>query len=130
MAFSKELSGALLEHFFGKAVYTPIPLFIGLSTTTGSVASNEVTGGGYARLATAAADWSTADISGNATISNLTTLTFPTATASWGTIKEAVLYDAATGGNILARADAASDKSIAVDDVILLLPGKVSFILF
>ena len=130
MAFSKETAGALLEHFFGKSVYTPPTIYVGLSTTTGSSTSSEVTGSGYARVSTTAADWSVMDITGNATIQNTSTLQFPTATGSWGTVQEAVLYDALTGGNLLARADANGDKSITTDDVIIILPNKLSFILF
>ena len=130
MAFTKTIAAALLEHFFGKSVYSPINLYIGLSSTTGSVNISEIVGGGYVRLPTTSADWSMADISGNATITNAVSLTFPTATASWGAVKEVVLFDTLTGGTPLARADAASDKTVAVDDVLLLLPGKLSFILF
>lgn len=69
-------------------------------TGTGAV---EVSGGAYARLATAAADWSAPSTTTDpTTISNAAALAFPTASADWGTVVAFGLYDAASAGNLLA----------------------------
>jgi hypothetical protein len=56
----------------------------------------------YARVASAAADWNTASGSAPSQISNANTLTFPTATADWGSIIAFGIYDASSTGNLLA----------------------------
>ncbi|RLA76313.1 MAG: hypothetical protein DRG30_03125 [Epsilonproteobacteria bacterium] len=133
MAFTKLTAGNLLNHFFGKTVYTPVTLYLGLSTTTGGDNISEISSGiGYDRIATSEADWAAADITGNATVRNISTFNFTQATGNWGTIREAVLFDSPTigTGNALARADASSDKIISTDDIVIILPDKLSFILF
>jgi len=67
---------------------------------TGAV---EVSGGSYARVATASATWNAASTGADpTTISNAATITFATATASWGNVVAFGLYDALTSGNLLA----------------------------
>lgn len=64
----------------------------------------EVTGGSYARVAIPSTGWSAiTGATGNTPgqISNTNPVTFPTATAGWGTITAIGLYDASTSGNLL-----------------------------
>jgi len=130
MAFQVALTGAILDHIFGKATYTPpTTLYVGLSTTTGGDSISEVTGAGYERMPMLTADWNSADIAGNAFTTNAVTITFPAATANWGTVKEAILCDALTDGECLGRADAAIDKAISSGDVVIILAEKLKFIL-
>jgi len=130
MGFQKALTGDLLDHIFGKTVYTPpATLYIGLSKSTGSSSIDEVVGGDYERQPMVAADWALADRTGNAFTVNTATITFPSATADWGLIKEAVLWDTLTGGNALGRADSAVDKTISTGDVVIIMPDKLKFIL-
>src|SRR5262245_41287462 len=61
-------------------------LWIGLSSTTPTEAAGNFTepsGGSYARVSTAAADWAAASGTAPATKATSTTKTFPTATADW-----------------------------------------------
>lgn len=88
----------------------PATTYVGLFTaapTTDASASytgTEVTGGAYARVAiTSSSGWSA--LSGGSTtpaqISNSGSITFPTPTASWGTVLAIGIFDAATTGNML-----------------------------
>ena len=104
--FTDRTSQGILGHITGKAALFTMPTaYVALFTAVGSDAGSgftEVSGGAYARVATAAGDWNSATGSAPSSISNLNALTFPTATADWGTIIAFGLYDASTAGNLLA----------------------------
>src|ERR1700747_1140826 len=104
--FTDRVSQGILNHIVGKtAIFTLPTVYVALFTAVGSDAGSgftEVSGGAYARVATAAADWNAATGSAPSSISNANTLTFPTATANWGNIIAFGLYDAPTAGNLLA----------------------------
>lgn len=73
--------------------------YVGLvtSTPTDTNPGTEVSGGGYARQA-----WIPSYTQGNPTkAENSAAIEFPVATANWGTVTYAVVFDAATGGNYL-----------------------------
>jgi hypothetical protein len=103
--FTDRVSQGILNHITGKTGLFALPTaYVALFTAVGTDAGagfTEVAGGSYARHATAAADWNSASGSAPSIISNANTLTFPTATADWGTVVAFGLYDAATGGNLL-----------------------------
>jgi len=77
----------VLDHIFTDPTWTPAAtLYLGLSSTTPTEAGGNITepsGGSYARLANAAADWSAASGTAPATKVNTTTFNFVTATADW-----------------------------------------------
>ena len=103
MSFSDYWEAALLNHAFGKGNYTPpVHIYVGLSKADplddGSGLFEPV-GGDYARVETDPADW-TAWAAG--LIANATDITFPVATGDWGTITHGCLFNAASGGNLLA----------------------------
>jgi len=104
--FTDRVSQGILGHITGKsAIFTMPTCYLALFTGVGNDAGTgftEVTGGAYARVSTAATDWNSASGSAPSTISNLNTLTFPTATANWGSVIAFGLYDASTAGNLLA----------------------------
>jgi len=89
-------------------------VYVGLFTTAptsdaGVTGAVEVTGGAYARVATSGATWATPTASSGSEpavtagfTTNAATITFPTSTASWGTVVAFGLFDASTGGNLLA----------------------------
>lgn len=115
-SFSDFLENELLDHVFGGAAYSaPATLYVGLYTVapTDSGGGTEVTGGSYARVSVTANSTNFPASSGGA-IANGTTITFPTATANWGTVVAFGIFDAASAGNLLAWADLAANK--AVDD--------------
>jgi hypothetical protein len=104
--FSDHTAQGILNHITGKsAIFTEptayVALFTGVGTDAGS-GFTEVSGSGYTRATTAAADWNSATGTGPSTISNANAITFPTSSGSWGTIIAFGLYDAPSGGNLLA----------------------------
>jgi hypothetical protein len=96
---------ALLEWLTGKTAMPSKPTsYVALFTVVGTDAGTgftEVSGGSYARVATAGSDWNAASGTAPSTISNANTITFPAATADWGTIIAWGLYDASSSGNLL-----------------------------
>ncbi len=104
MSFSDYWESKILDHIFGKAAYTaPTHIYVAASLAdpgdsgTGLV---EPPGGNYARVETDPADWTAAT---DGQIENTAAFVFPTPTADWGVITHVALFDAATGGNFLAR---------------------------
>lgn len=102
MSFSNFWENENLDHLFGKGVYTPpTNIFVGLSTANpqddGSGLAEPAAG--YARVQTSPSDWT---VAANGSLTNANTITFPTSTGSWGTINYVALFDAASGGNMLA----------------------------
>jgi hypothetical protein len=105
--FARRTAEGILEHITGQAaIFAEPTAYVALFTTaptddTGTSAV-EASGGSYARVSTAAADWNAASTTTDpTTISNANAITFATATAAWGTVVAWGLYDAATAGNLL-----------------------------
>lgn len=124
MSFTNYLEDKVLEHVFGGNAYTaPSTLYIGLFTAAPSDTGGgtEVSGGSYARKS------ATFTVSGtNPTqASNSADIDFPTATASWGTVTHIGVYDALTGGNLLAYASATTSKTITSGDVLRISTGDL-----
>jgi hypothetical protein len=94
-----------LAYITGKTAMPTLPTaYIALFTAVGSDAGTgftEVSGGAYARVATSGATWAAPSGSAPSSISNAAAITFPQATANWGTVIAFGLYDAPTGGNLL-----------------------------
>lgn len=103
--FTDRVAQGILNHIVGKTALFGLPTaYVALFTATGTDAGSgfsEPSGGAYARVATAAADWNAASGSAPSQISNANPVNFPTATANWGNIIGFGLYDAATAGNLL-----------------------------
>jgi hypothetical protein len=97
---SNYLENALLRHLFGLASYTPPTIYLGLFTAAPDDAGGgtEVAGNGYARR-----PFGTASVAGTAPTeaTNADLIEFAAATAAWGAITHAGLFDAATAGNLL-----------------------------
>jgi len=119
VSFSNYLENKVLDHVFGGVAYTaPATLYVGLFTSspgeTGS--GTEVSGGSYARQTIAFT------VTGSQA-SNTAAVEFPTATASWGTITFAAIYDALSGGNLLAYGALTTSKTIDSGDVFRIPTG-------
>ena len=67
-------------------------------------------------------------VSGN-TASNNAAIEFPTATASYGTVSHVGVYDASTGGNLIAYAALSAAKAIDTGDVLRLPLGELDITL-
>lgn len=128
MSFSDYAEGAVLDHVFGLATMTQPTLYIAVSTAdptdTGSGAAEPV-GNGYARIATAPADWSR---TGNVVV-NANQLAFPEATGSWGTLTNFAVYDAAIGGNMVFHGALTTAKAIAANETLRFPAGNLTFTL-
>jgi hypothetical protein len=125
MSFSNYLETKVLAHTFSNTAYTsPTTVYVGLFTSSPSEdgSGTEVSGGSYARQ------------SGSFTTTNNTATTsvaieFPTATDSWGTITHIGIYDASSGGNLLAYAALTASKAIASGDVFRIPTGDIDITL-
>jgi hypothetical protein len=104
--FTDRTSQGILNHLVGKsALFTMPTAYVGLFTAVGVDAGTgftEVSGGSYARAATAAADWNAASGSAPSQISNANIVAYSAATANWGSIIAVGLFDAVSAGNLLA----------------------------
>lgn len=96
----------VLELLTGKTAFTTPTVWVALFSTaptaddgTGAV---ELSGNGYARVATSGANWNAASGTHPSTISNSADITFPAATADWAAHVAWGLYDASSAGNLLA----------------------------
>ena len=130
--FTDFLEASLLDHTFRSTSFTvPTDLYIGLSTTTISDDGSGITepsGNGYTRVQYNAG-------TGNYTrtgnvVSNVNDITFPAASgASWGTITDVFISDAATGSvNILCYTSITS-KTINDGDVAKISTGNLTITL-
>lgn len=106
--FVDTIEQAILNHVFTDPAWTPAAtLYIGLSSTTPTEAAGNFTEpstGSYARVSTAAADWSAATGTAPATKTNTAVKTFPTATADWSSganMTHFGIFDASTAGNLI-----------------------------
>lgn len=110
----------MLDVRFGAVASTaPATYYVALSTTAPTNTGTNVTepsGGGYARVAVVnnATNFPAA---ASRAKSNGTVVTFPTATASWGTITHFALYDAATAGTMRAWGALTTSQAVASDAI-------------
>ena len=125
MSFSNYLENKLLLHTFGATAYTaPTTLYLAIHTTNPAEdnTGTEVSGSAYARQ-TVAFTVTTS------TASNTVAVEFPTATGSWGTLTHVGVYDALTGGNLLAYAALTTSKIIGTNDVFRVPAGDLDITL-
>jgi hypothetical protein len=127
--FTDFLAEELIDHCFRATAYSaPATVYVGLHTTadpgkSGSDA-NEVSGGAYARTAV------TFDApAGSPRASDNQLVTFPTATASWGTVAWVALHDAATVGNQMANDAVTTSKLVDTDDTAEFAAGDLTITL-
>jgi len=103
---STYLSHALLNHIFrGSAYSAPANVYVALGPTgafteAGAISEFSTAVGSYARVGVATDNDEWDAVSSGAT-ANTNAITFPTATADWGTAVMFALFDASTSGNLL-----------------------------
>ena len=122
-AMSNYLELKMLDHFLGtSSTSAPSNVFLSLWTSdpTDAGSGTELSGDAYARQ-----DINFAAASGGAAASNAT-VTFPTATGSWGTITHIGIHDAATSGNLLYHSALSASKAIASGDVFQVASGAIT----
>jgi hypothetical protein len=116
----QSVENALLGLAFGAAAYTPaathyLALFTAAPTSTGG--GTEVAGGAYARVSHTnnLTTWP-APSGSPALLQNGVAFTFPQATAAWGVILAWAIFDAATGGNLVAWGLLNTSKTVGIGD--------------
>lgn len=133
-AASNYLENKVLDHVLKVAAYTqPTSLYVALfNNTSGNAAANleagtltdetSASGTAYARQSAAFAAASGGTSATNATI------TFPTATASWGTITHVAVMDNGTagGGNVLFWGAVTTSKTIDSGDTFQITSGNLT----
>ncbi|MBA7687192.1 hypothetical protein ES703_95653 [subsurface metagenome] len=124
---SDYLANKLLDHIFKTAPYSqPTNIFVALATATIGDSDTGTTitepGENYARKGHDAYDAAAAGAS-----ENTGEITFVTATASWGTVTDVALVDAATVGNILFYAALDESKAIGNGDTAKFNDGALDF---
>lgn len=127
--FSDYLEAKILNHVFNNIAYTPpTRVYVALMTGGPSDAGGgtEVTGGSYAR-AYPASGWTVT--SGDGIAKNASAITWPTATADWGNVTHIAMYDALTGGNLLAWSPLVQAKPIYSGDIIRFLTNQLQIAL-
>lgn len=101
---------------------TYLALFTSNPDEDGSGTEVSTVGTAYARQTAAFT------VSGN-TASNNAAIEFPTATASYGTVSHVGVYDASTGGNLIAYAALSTAKAIDTGDVLRVPAGDLDIVL-
>ncbi len=119
ISFSDFMENTILNEVFGGANYAPVgTVYVALYTVApddAGAGGTEVSGGAYARVAVAnnATNWPAAV--GGAK-SNGVAVTFPQATAAWGTVVAFAILDAASLGNMLISAALTTSKGVQTGD--------------
>jgi len=125
MSFSNTFETTVLTWAFSTSSATRptawhLALYTAAPNDTGG--GTEVSGSAYARQSV------TFTISGN-TASNTSALEFPTATGSYGTVTHVGVFDASSGGNLIAYAALTTSKAIDTGDVLRVPAGDLDITL-
>jgi hypothetical protein len=120
---SNFLENALINATLRATTYTSVAtVYVSLWTSdpTDAGSGTEVSGGSYARTAV------TFGAPSNGVTTNDADVTFPTATASWGTVGWIGINDAATSGNLLYHTALDTAKTIDSGDIFKITTGNLS----
>ena len=121
--FSNFLEDALINATLRNTTYTsPATVYVSLYTSdpTDADSGTEVSGGSYARTSV------TFDAPSNGVTQNSADVTFPTATASWGTVSHIGVHDASTAGNLLFHTPLDTAKTIDSGDIFKIETGNLT----
>jgi hypothetical protein len=120
---SNFLENALINATLRNTTYTSVAtVYVSLWTSdpTDAGSGTEVSGGSYARTAV------TFGAPSNGASLNSADVTFPTATASWGTVGWIGINDALTTGNLLYHTALDTAKAIDSGDIFKISTGNLS----
>jgi hypothetical protein len=120
---SDYLENKLLDHVLRNVSYTsPTTVYVGLFTAdpTDAGTGTEVSGGSYARQIVSVTTATGGIVTSSADI------TFPQATASWGTISHIGLLDALSSGNLLMHTALTTSRAIETGDVLKISTGSLT----
>ena len=139
-ALSDYLENKMIDWLLRGQTFTPpATVYVALYTVAPSDTGGgtEVTGGSYARVAvfSSLANWAgtqsagstTASTGTGGTTSNNGVVTFPTPSASWGTVVAAGLFDASTSGNLLIYGNLTASQVVSSGNVTTFPAAALSF---
>jgi hypothetical protein len=119
-ALSDYAEKKLADHLFGAVTFTPpATLYYALFTSapSDSGGGTQVSGGSYARSAVANNTTSFPGCHATTGVTlNGVSIQFPTATGNWGTVTHWGIFDAETGGNLLAWGALTTPRAIVSGD--------------
>ena len=120
--FTDFMENKIIDHMLRNQAYTPpATVYVALFTTatTDAGGGTEVSGGAYARQAV------TLSAASGGASENSADITFPQATADWGTITHVALMDALTGGNMLMHTALDASKTVNNGDTFKINAGDL-----
>lgn len=122
---SDYLENAMLNLTLNGTAFTAISTpYVSLHTAdpTDDGSGAEVSGGSYARTS---ASFATASGTGGSVATDAD-VTFPTATASWGTVTHIGIWDGPSGGQLLYHTPLDSSKTIDTGDIFKITTGNLT----
>lgn len=125
-SFSDYLENEILDHILKVGIFPVVPLNIYVALSTADPLDDgsgvtEPSGGGYARVL--CNTWAAAAIR---VTSNTNTIQFAQATADWGNITHFALFDAITGGNMLAHGSLTTPRYISAGQTYSVAAGGLT----
>ncbi len=120
--FAPSVDNSVINAWLGGAAFPSPTVYLALSTGPADPtnAPVEPVGGGYARIATSATNWSASSTSvppaDICTLGNTGRLSFPAPTSGWGTVRSVYLMDSVSGGNVIAAANLTAPLTIGAGD--------------
>ena len=120
--FSDFLENKIIDHMLRNQAYTPpTAVYVALFTspTDDAAGGTEVSGGGYVRQAV------TLSAASGGASSNSADVTFPQATADWGTVSHLAIMDSESGGEMLMHTILDASKTINNGDTFKINTGDL-----
>ncbi len=134
MANVEAFQAILLDEILGAGAnnVAPATWHFALSTTVPAAdgsGANEPSGGAYARVAATnnGSNFGPSTTSAPIQLQNNTNVTFPRATASWGTIVAVLIYDAASAGQLRMFAQLDSNHPVNSGNVLEFNPASLTW---
>jgi len=123
MSIADYYENKILDHMLRAQAFTPpSTVYVALFTVSPSDSGGgtEVSGGSYQRQSV------TFGAASAGSITNSADITFPQATANWGTIVSVGLFDASTAGNLLWYGDLTTSKTVNSGDIFKISAGNLT----
>jgi hypothetical protein len=123
MSVADYYENKILDHMLRAQAFTPpSTVYVALYTTapTDAGGGTEVSGGSYARQS------ATFSAASAGSISNSADITFPQATADWGTIVAVGLFDTSTAGNLLWYGNLTTSQTVLNGNIFKITAGNLT----
>ena len=116
-AFTNYTESEIVKHIFRTGSFTkPTNIYVGLMSAVSDGEAGTVTelsGGDYARVSVPPLDANWSNVTaGDGTTSNVSVVTFPTASGDWTAATHFGVWDASTAGNLLVYAALTAPRTI------------------